>query len=160
MTAGGGIPAGLAPYEAALHLRAWVSSAVDYSEARKARFRILSSATKVLSLVLSGASTIILGLQDLNFWAGLAFSLVALTTVVGGVEPFFNWRSRWVLAEEAQHRFRTLREDLEHLVAVTQPQSLTLQSLEPLYSRYREVWDDFSRRWLEYRRGSGTGGTT
>jgi hypothetical protein len=95
-----------------LHLRDRVSNSNSYARARKARFRLLSSTTKVLSLVLSGASTIILGLQDLNFWAGLAFSLVALTTIVEGVEPFFNWRSRWVLAEAAQHRFYPCRKIL------------------------------------------------
>ena len=44
-------------------------------------------------------------LQDLDFWSGLGFSLVALVTVINAVEPFFNWRSRWVLMEEAQYRF-------------------------------------------------------
>jgi hypothetical protein len=49
--------------------------------------------------VLSGASTIILGVQNLDFRAGLGFALVALTTVVAAVEPFFNWRSRRLLME-------------------------------------------------------------
>lgn len=49
---------------------------------------------KVAALTLSAAATIILGVQDLDFWAGLGFSLVALATAVSAVEPFFNWRSR------------------------------------------------------------------
>jgi hypothetical protein len=33
-------------------------------------------------------STIILGLQKLNLWTGVAFSLVAVVTVVNTLEPF------------------------------------------------------------------------
>jgi hypothetical protein len=44
-----------------------------------------------VSLVLAVSSTIILGLQQLNFWTGLAFSFVAVGTLVSAVEPFFNW---------------------------------------------------------------------
>jgi hypothetical protein len=60
--------------------------------------------TRIVSLVLAVASTIILGLQQLNFWTGLAFSFVAVGTLVSAVEPFFNWRSRWILMEEAQYK--------------------------------------------------------
>jgi hypothetical protein len=59
----------------------------------------------VASLILSGASTIILGLQNLDFWTELGFSLVAIATRVNALEPFFAWRSRWVLMEETQYRF-------------------------------------------------------
>jgi hypothetical protein len=43
--------------------------------------RFLATVVELLSLVVSAVATVILGLQDLDFWAGLAFSLVALTTV-------------------------------------------------------------------------------
>jgi len=121
---------------------------------------MLSSATKVLSLLMSGAATIILGLQNLTFWAGLGFSLVALTTVVNAIEPFFNWRSRWVLAEEAQHGFYRLQEDLEYMVATRRPEELRIDDLEEFYGRYKKTWNDFSEKWLEHRRqvaeGSGS----
>jgi hypothetical protein len=158
MTASPGIPAGLSPYETALQLRTWTLSANGYSRDRKARFRLFSTGTKVLSLVLSGAATIILGLQNLTFWAGLGFSLVALTTTINAIEPFFNWRSRWVLAEEAQHRFYRLQEDLEYLVATRRPDELMAEDLEKLYVRYQEIWDHFAGEWLEHRRrASGAG---
>ena len=56
--------------------------------AARAKFRRSASAIRVLSLVLAVASTIILGLQQLNFWTGLAFSFVAVGTLVSAVEPF------------------------------------------------------------------------
>lgn len=152
MTASPDMPAGLSAYEAALRLRTWTLSANSYSRNRKNRFRLFSSATKILSLVLSGAATIILGLQNLTFWAGLGFSFVALTTVVNAVEPFFNWRSRWVLAEEAQHGFYRLQEDLEYLVATRRPEELSVDDLEEFYNRYKKTWNEFSEKWLENRR--------
>ncbi len=152
MTAIPEIPAGLSPYNTAQLLRSWTLSANGYSKTRKERFRLLSSGTKMLSLLMLGAATIILGLQNLSFWAGLGFSLVALTTVINAVEPFFNWRSRWVLAEEAQHRFYRLQEDLEYLVATRPPEKLEMGEIEELYERYQYAWNDFSEQWLESRR--------
>jgi hypothetical protein len=105
--------AGLSPYEAAVRLRQQIVDGNGYARARKTRFRFFASSMKTLSLALSAASTVILGLQTLNFWAGLAFALVAVVTVINAVEPFFNWRSRWVLMEETQSRFYRLRDDLE-----------------------------------------------
>ncbi|MFD4130451.1 SLATT domain-containing protein [Streptomyces globisporus] len=101
---------------------------------------------------LSAASTIILGLQSLNTWASLAFALVALGTLLGAVEPFFNWRSRWVLMEETQYRFQRLADDLEYLVASTAPEELTYAQLGQIFNRYQIIWDDLSRAWLEHRR--------
>ena len=158
VTTSPGIPAGLSPYDTALQLRTWTLSANGYSRGRKTRFRLFSTGTKVLSLVLSGAATIILGLQNLTFWAGLGFSLVALTTTINAVEPFFNWRSRWVLAEEAQHKFYRLQEDLEYLVATRQPEELRAEDLERLYARYQEIWNHFAGEWLEHRRRAGGAG--
>jgi hypothetical protein len=95
-------PVGLSPFETLLELERWIVRANSYADSRKNKFRFLATVVKLLSLALSAVATVILGLQDLDFWAGLAFSLVALTTVINAVEPFFNWRARWVLMEEAR----------------------------------------------------------
>jgi hypothetical protein len=147
--------AGLSPHEAAAQLRDWTINANNYSRSRKAEFRGLSSGVKLLSLALSGSATIILGLQHLSFWAGLGFSLVALLTVVNAVEPFFNWRSRWVLAEEAQHRFYRIQEDLEYLVATRPKEDLRIEDLAEFYKRYQDAWSNFADKWLEHRRQPG-----
>ncbi|MFH9125323.1 DUF4231 domain-containing protein [Streptomyces globisporus] len=124
----------------------------DYARGKKQRFRRSASVTKMVTLALSAASTIILGLQSLNTWASLAFALVALGTLLGAVEPFFNWRSRWVLMEETQYRFQRLADDLEYLVASTAPEELTYAQLGQIFNRYETIWDDLSRAWLEHRR--------
>lgn len=106
--------------------------------------------------MLSAASTVILGLQNLDPWAGLALACVALVTLLGAVEPFFNWRSRSVLMEEAQYRFRRLADDLEYLLATTPADELTFDRLDEVFGRYQTIWDDLGRTWLEHRREPGT----
>ncbi len=108
--------------------------------------------TKMLTLGLSAASTVILGLQSLNARADLALPFVALVTLLGAVEPFFNWRSRWVLMEEAQYRFQRLADDLEYLAASTAVDDLTFDQLGEVFDRYQTIWDDLGRTWLEHRR--------
>ncbi|MFJ9648875.1 DUF4231 domain-containing protein [Streptomyces sp. NPDC004244] len=143
---------GLSPREAAALLLDKIRQGNDYARGKKKRFGRSASVTRVATLVLSAASTVILGLQDLNAWAGLALACVALVTLLGAVEPFFNWRSRWVLMEEAQHRFRRLADDLEYLVASTPADELTFDQLGEVFGRYQTIWDDLSRTWLEHRR--------
>ncbi|GHE00059.1 DUF4231 domain-containing protein [Streptomyces alanosinicus] len=143
---------GLSPRETAALLLNKIHQGNDYARSRKQRFRRSASATKILTLALSAASTIILGLQSLNTWAGLAFALVALGTLLGAVEPFFNWRSRWVLMEETQYRFQRLADDLEYLMASTAADDLTHDHLGEIFGRYQTIWDDLSRTWLEHRR--------
>lgn len=148
----GGLSAGLSPEEVAALLLGKIRRGDDYADRRKQQFRRLASVIKMVTLTLSAASTIILGLQSLNTWAGLAFALVALGTLLGAVEPFFNWRSRWVLMEETQYRFRRLADDLEYLVASTDPGDLTHDQVNAIFLSYQDIWDDLCRVWLEQRR--------
>ncbi|MBW5484646.1 SLATT domain-containing protein [Streptomyces bambusae] len=143
---------GLSPRETAALLLDKIRQGNGYAGSRKRRFGRSASVTKVATLVLSAASTVILGLQNLDPWAGLALACVALVTLLGAVEPFFNWRSRSVLMEEAQYRFRRLADDLEYLVASTAADQLTFAQLDEIFGRYQAIWDDLSRSWLEHRR--------
>jgi hypothetical protein len=151
------IPSGLPPFETILELKRWIKSANSYTKKRKNQYRFFASLVKLLSLALSATATVILGLQDLNFWAGLAFSMVALVTVINAIEPFFNWRSRWVLMEEAQYRFYRLEDDLNYLIAKTNREAIQLENVDGLYERYSLIWDELSLRWLEHRRSDEAG---
>ena len=148
------VNAGLDPVEAAGRLLGKIRQGNEYARRRKKRFRLASTVLKVTTLSLSAASTIILGLQSLNLWAGLAFALVACVTLFGAIEPFFNWRSRWVLMEDTQYRFQRLADDLEFLVASTPADALTYGRLEPVFQEYQGVWAHLSQNWLEQRRTS------
>ena len=147
----------LAPREVAARLQGHVADGITWARRRKAKFRRSASAIRVLSLVLAVASTIILGLQQLNFWTGLAFSFVAVGTLVSAVEPFFNWRSRWILMEEAQYRLQRIRDELEYYLLKTPAADVALDDLDPFFERLQGVWTDTSERWLAYRRGGQAG---
>ncbi|QFZ18021.1 SLATT domain-containing protein [Saccharothrix syringae] len=144
--------AGLTPHELALDLLARIDRARDYGRSRKTTFRRRSTALKVGLLALSATATIILGWQDLDFWTGLAFSLVALTTVFAALEPFFAWRSLWVLMEESQYRFHRLYDELAHYLAATPTGEVDAARVEAMFREYQETWAAVSTRWLEFRR--------
>jgi len=145
---------GMSPAGRAGLLLGWIRGSVTYSRRKRTGFRRASSALKVGILALTGASTIILGAQNLDFWTGLGFALVALATVASAVEPFFAWRSRWVLMEEQLHRFYRLDEDFRMTLATEEP---THAIVDRFYAEYRGVWTANSQRWLEFRRSTEQG---
>jgi hypothetical protein len=147
----------LAPSEVALHVQRQASAGVVWTRRRKKRFSRAASAIRVLSLALAVTSTVILGLQNLNSWASVAFSLVAIGTLVNALEPFFKWRSRWVLMEEAQYRFHEIQDELDYFLCKTPACEVKIADLDPFFERLQEVWKLTSERWLEYRRSGEPG---
>ena len=141
----------LSPGDLLAWLQAQIAEALSYTRTRRRRFRRGAVAVRLVSLLLSGASTVILGLQNLTFWASLAFSLVAVTTVLSAIEPFFNWRSRWVLMEDMQARLHRLDNDLTYLVAKTGADGLAPDQLDPYFERLQGIWEETSAAWAESR---------
>ncbi|XVV16569.1 SLATT domain-containing protein [Actinoplanes sp. CA-131856] len=148
---------GLAPLELAQDLMARIETANTYARTRKKRFKRSSTVVRLTTLTLLVASTIILGLQDLDFWAGLGFSLVAVVTVINTLEPFFAWRSRWVLMEETQYEFYRLRDEVSYYIAATQPADLDPARIRALFDEYQAIWDRLGKRWLEFRQSPVAG---
>ncbi|OJF15207.1 SLATT domain-containing protein [Couchioplanes caeruleus] len=149
------VPApGLAPIELAQDLLSRIERANTYARTRKRRFRRSSAVVRLTTLALLVASTIILGLQDLDFWAGLGFSLVAVVTVVNTLEPFFAWRSRWVLMEETQYQFYRLRDELTYYIASTEPSQVDPAKIKSMFDEYQNIWDQLGKRWQEFRQSS------
>ena len=148
---------GLTPLELAQDLLSRIDRGNTYARSKKKRFRTSSSATRLGSLLLSVTSTIILGLQDLDGWTGVAFALVAVVTTVNTLEPFFAWRSRWILMEKTQYRFYRLRDDLTYYIASNKPDRLEESTIRQFFDSYQRTWDLLSDRWMEYsgRRGPG-----
>jgi hypothetical protein len=151
------MPSGLTPEELANLLLSWTLEANKYARERKRRFTRRSSALRVLTLILSAASTIILGLQDLDFWSSVGFTLTALVTVTAAVEPFFAWRFRWVLMEEAEYEFYRIADELRYLVAGSVAGAVQRDDVDRLYESYTATWHRLSQQWLEHRRIAGGG---
>jgi hypothetical protein len=143
---------GLSPHELALDLLDRIDRAREYARTRAARFSRRATALKVGLLTASATATIILGWQDLDFWTGLAFSLMAVTTVFAVLEPYFAWRPLWVLMEESTSRFHRLHDDVSHYLAATPADRVDPAEVSELFARYREIWDGQSTRWGEFRR--------
>ncbi|MFE9747594.1 SLATT domain-containing protein [Saccharothrix saharensis] len=146
------VKTGLSPHELAVDLLARIDRAREYGRARAARFSRRATALKVGLLAMSATATIILGWQDLDFWTGLAFSLVALTTVFAVLEPYFAWRPLWVLMEESISRFHRLHDDVSHYLAATPADRVDPAKVDELFAEYQEIWDRQSTRWTEFRR--------
>jgi len=151
-----GPASGLTRAELAQDLLSRIERGNSYARSRKNRLRYRSSAVKVTSLALSVTSTIILGLQKLNVWTGIAFSLVAVVTVVNTLEPFFAWRSRWILMEDTQYGFYRLQDELTYYIAATPADQLEEARIRAMFDEYQRIWDQLGTRWMEYRRAAGS----
>ena len=77
---------------------------------------------------------------------------MAIVTAVNTLEPFFAWRSRWVLMEEAQYKFYRLRDELTYYIAASKPDQLDESRIQNMFDEYQQIWDQLSNRWMEYRR--------
>ena len=127
-------------------------AALSYAENRGPKWRRLASLTKLASLALSAAATVILGLSSLSPLAAAGFVCSALVTTLGAIEPYFNWRSRWVLAEKALHEWHRVDDDLELYVAAARP--IDREMLLEFDRRRAATWNDFSEQWLVARRSA------
>jgi hypothetical protein len=102
---------------------------------------------------------VILGLQQLSTWASIALGMVGVVTVLNAVEPFANWRSRWVLMEDAQYKLNRLRDEFDFHLLSTRSDDITDEKSRELFDQWQQVWSGVSRQWLQFRRADG-GGTT
>jgi hypothetical protein len=124
---------------------------MEWADSRKSRFRKSSSRTKLTSLILAAASTVVLGIEAIPARSAIALPLVATVTVLGALEAFFNWRSRWVLMEETQYRLNRLRDEIDYYLTVTPPDEVKREALDRFFADQQLIWNDVSRRWIEFR---------
>jgi hypothetical protein len=135
-----------------IHFRDLVSADMEWTDSRKIRFRTRASSIKVAALVLTALSTIVLGIPAIPSRASIALPMVAVVTVLTALETFFNWRSRWVLMEEAQYRLNRLRDEMDYYLVVTPSGAITKEKLDEFFAEQQAIWSDVSRRWVESRK--------
>jgi hypothetical protein len=138
--------------EVFIHFRDLVSADMDWTDSRKIRFRRRASRIKIAALALTALSTIVLGIPAIPARASIALPLVAVVTVLSALETFFNWRSRWVLMEEAQYRLNRIRDEIDYYLVVTPSADLTKEKLDEFFAEQQAIWRDVSRRWVEFRK--------
>jgi len=138
--------------EMLIGFRDLVSADMEWVDSRKVRFRRRASWTKVLTLVLTAASTVVLGIQAIPARASIALPMVALVAVLSALEGFFNWRARWVLMEESQYRLNRLRDEMDYYLVATPSADVQRDKLDDFFHEQQEIWRDVSQRWIEFRK--------
>lgn len=128
-----------------------ISEAIDYARRQRGSWRARASGLHVATLGASVSATVLLGLAELEGIAALGFALSAIVTIAAAVEPFFNWRSRWVLAEESLADWYDLRNRLRMYVA-EELGELDRETLVAFSNDSDRVWSRLSENWIRQRR--------
>jgi hypothetical protein len=152
---------GISLRDAFLRFRDLVSADMDWADSRKSRFRLRASCAKVAALALTAASTVVLGISAIPGRAAIALPMVALVALISALEPFFNWRARWVLMEETRYRLNRIRDEMDYYLVTTPAADLDRDRLHGFFTDQQDVWQDASRQWVEFRKHdqSQPGGT-
>lgn len=139
----------------------WLSNSIDASIENVAQKRLSNQrkATylKILTLILSGSATILLGLQiaGLEKWfKDIAFVFASLVTLLTAAEPFFNYRAFWIEHERAKYRFHRLKDEFDFYLAGTTTDTLDPLRLEEFHQKYQEIWNELSENWLDQRQSN------
>ncbi|MET7880825.1 DUF4231 domain-containing protein [Micromonospora profundi] len=135
--------------EVVVHFRDLVSADLEWANSRNARYRRVTSQVRVASITLAALSTVVLGISGFQFQTEVALPMVAGVTVLGALEGFFNWRSRWVVMEETKYRLNRLRDEMDYYLMVTPPEAVTREALDRFFEDQQRIWHDVSRRWIE-----------
>lgn len=146
-----GRDAGMPLRKVFLSFRDLVSADMDWADSRKTRFRSRAARTRIATLALTASSTVVLGIPAIPNRTSVALPMVALVTLIGGFEPYFNWRSRWVLMEETQYRLNRIRDEMDYYLVITPESDISRKRLDEFFKAHQEVWSDVSRRWIEFR---------
>ena len=147
-----GRDAGLPLREVLIGFRDLVSADMQWADSRKGRFRARASSAKVAGLALAAASTVVLGIAAIPDRTAIALPMVAVVTMLSALEPYFNWRSRWVLMEEAQYRLNRIRDEMDYYLVTTPAADLGWDQLQRFFAERQDTWNDVSRRWIEFRK--------
>lgn len=143
----------LAPDALASYVQVRLRAARRYVQRQRNVWRALATTTHLTTLTLSAAATVVLGFARLTGLGSLGFIFSALVTTIAAIEPFYNWRSRWVISEEALAEWYRIEEDLTIYVASNPTKSLDTILIMAFDKRFVGVWETFNRKWLRSRRG-------
>lgn len=142
----------LTPIELANRVRQQFYKDRNYLRIKRSRWAFGAIFIRLIALGLSSTATILLGLSELKGPAAWGFALSAIVTTVTALEPFFNFRSRWVSADEALAGWHRAEEELTTYVQTTARGQITLAEVTKYDEMRREEWLRFSQDWLSERR--------
>ncbi len=135
-----------------------IDKALEYVYRQLAANKKRASSLKLLIVILTGISTVLLGLQIQGAAEPLkqtAFVLVSLATVLSALEPFFNFRAQWVEHEIAAANFHMLKDELQYRLR-GQSSQFKPADLDRLFERYQSHWNQLNHSLLLHRGGDNT----
>lgn len=141
--------------EKAEWLKKQVKYGIDWTHSRKNKFKRRSTYLKVITVLISGIITVLLGLKLQgveDMFKNIAFVLGAVVTVLNAIEPFFNFRSLWIEHEDALYKFYRLDDEIQFHLAGVDSQNLSQERLEAFNEQYQNIWKNLSQHWIELRR--------
>lgn len=147
-----GLEPGKTPLALAEQLIRSIADSRSYAQKRRSQWSRWSTGIRLTMFAVSAAATVTLGLAESDSWGKIGFVLSALVTSLTALEPFFNWRSRWVGADEALAQWYDVEEDLRHFIASNPEAKITATDIDRFYRRYRKIWNDWSASWVSARR--------
>jgi len=118
-----------------------------------------ASALYVVTVILSSAVTILLGIQfkvpgvEGNL-KQIAFVIGAIVTLLNAFDPFFNYRGSWAAYDEALSEFYRLRTELEFYVSGVDNATLAPDKLDKLRDDHQAAWDRVQKAYRQSRRVS------
>ena len=124
----------------------------NYVRSKRKRWATGAVSIRLLAIGFSGTATIMLGLANLSGLAAWGFAFSAVVTLITSLEPFFNFRTRWVSADEALATWYSGEEQLETYIATRSTDEIELSKLLEFDTMRRQEWARFSREWLSERR--------
>lgn len=132
-------------------IRTNIRDAKTYARWRRKQWSVRATVTQVLMFALSAGSTVTLGLAERDLFSSIGFVFSALVTAGSAIEPYFNWRSRWVLAEEALASWHEIEDALCTYVASNEVEALDRETILEFDRRRASTWERFSEKWLSRR---------
>lgn len=129
---------------------------MDWAAMRRRHFKSSAARVKIATLVLTAASTVVLGIDGIPARADIALPMVAMVSVLTTLDVYFSWRSRWILMEEAQYRLQRLRDRIDFYVVTTSEARIEKGALVEFFDEQQAIWADVSKRWVDYRKAEKT----
>jgi len=143
------------PAERAEHVRIELQNSIQRVQSNRRQNRRRATIIKIVTILLSGLATILLGLQlgeqTQMFLKQAAFVCGACVTMLSALEPFFNFRSLWIEHERALAALYRIESDLNFYLSGTTAENLDMSIIEDFHERGQGVWDELSSTWLRVR---------
>jgi hypothetical protein len=136
-------------------LKQKIAAAIVDTRSNKRQNQRRATIIKLTTIVLSGAVTLLLGLQLPGLeptFKNIAFAFGALVTLLNALEPFFNFRAMWIEHEVALAGFHRLADRLDFYLTGVKEEDLDLAVLDKFHQDYQTIWGNFSQAWIGFRR--------